>query len=80
MCRGFSVPSLPARLGPLYLAAAGLPPTPGSVRPFTAQCKDSAAAMEVFEEMRARRVQPDVVAYTSMLTALQGTPQVRGES
>jgi hypothetical protein len=36
--------------------------------------------MEVFEEMRARRVQPDVVAYTSMLTALQGTPQVRGQS
>ena len=32
--------------------------------------------MRVFMEMKRSTVQPDVVAYTSLLAALQGTPQV----
>lgn len=41
------------------------------------QCRDPDAAMRVFTEMRERsRLQPDVVAYTSLLAALQGTPKV----
>lgn len=41
-----------------------------------AQCKDAAAAMRVFGEMKRSRVRPDVVSYTSLLTALEGTAQV----
>ena len=42
------------------------------------QCRDAGAALRVFEEMQQRgEVQPDVVTYTSLLTALQGAPQVR---
>lgn len=33
--------------------------------------------MRVFMEMKRSTVRPDVVAYTSLLAALQGTPQVR---
>ncbi|KAL4457439.1 hypothetical protein ABPG75_012304 [Micractinium tetrahymenae] len=41
-----------------------------------AKCRDPAAAMSVFTEMKqGSRLQPDVVAYTSLLTALQGTPK-----
>ena len=40
------------------------------------QCGDAAAAMHTFTEMRRQGVQPDVVAYTSLLAALQGTPKV----
>ena len=32
--------------------------------------------MRVFMEMKRSAVRPDVVAYTSLLAALQGTPQV----
>jgi pentatricopeptide repeat protein len=45
--------------------------------PGPSQCKDGAAALRVFEDMRARGVSPDVVAYTSLLVALQGAPQVK---
>lgn len=32
--------------------------------------------MKVFQEMAVQGVRPDVVTYTSLLTALQGKPQV----
>jgi hypothetical protein len=36
--------------------------------------------MRVFMEMKRSSVRPDVVAYTSLLAALQGTPQVSAGS
>ncbi len=43
------------------------------------QCRDPAAALSVFTEMKkTSRLQPDVVAYTSLLTALHGTPKASG--
>ena len=52
------------------------PPAPPASRP-TPQCGAADAALRVFREMRASGLQPDVVTYTSALTALQGAPNVR---
>ena len=43
----------------------------------TPQCGAADAALRVFRGMRAGGLQPDVVTYTSALTALQGAPNVR---
>lgn len=48
--------------------------------PFPPQCGDPQAALQVFREMKLGGVQPDVVAYTSLLTALHGTPKVGAPS
>lgn len=38
------------------------------------QCHSPDKALELFETMKAGGVQPDVVTYASLLTALQGPP------
>mgnify|MGYP001810635188 CR=1 FL=1 len=68
----------PTQHCPQRLALPRLAPSPTCPpAPAPLQCRDPRAALEVFEQMKAAGLRPDVVAYTSVLTALQGSPQVR---
>ncbi len=44
------------------------------------QCQSADTAVRLFESMKAHGIQPDVVTYASLLSALQGPPARMAEA